>query len=77
MADISNQIASAIVSPYITRGQMQQQMPFPDNHNPDMDFVNRWPAQLPPSGILNDLKAPNPDLPLARHLDVVRILSHG
>ena len=43
-------------------------MPFPDNHNPDMDFVNRWP-QLPPSGILNDLK-PNldPGMQLIRKL---------
>lgn len=35
--------------------QGQAQMPFPDNHNPDMDFVNRFP-NLPPSGIMNDLK---------------------
>ncbi len=44
-------------------------MPFPDNHNPNMDFINRWPSQLPPSGILNDLK-PNldPGLPMVRKL---------
>lgn len=34
----------------------QSQMPFPNNHNPNMDFVNRWPVQLPPAGIMNDLR---------------------
>ena len=32
------------------------QMPFPDNHDPRADFTNRWPTNLPPAGILNDLK---------------------
>lgn len=36
--------------------QAQAAMPFPNNHNPDMDFANRWPVQLPPSGVMNDLK---------------------
>ncbi len=47
----------------------KNQMPFPTNHDPRMDFVNRWPSQLPPSGILNDLK-PNldPGLPMVRKL---------
>lgn len=44
----------------------KQQMPFPDNRNPDMDFNNRF-GNLPPSGILNDLKPP-PEKPLQRKL---------
>lgn len=43
------------------------QMPFPDNHNPDMDFANRFPTQMPPSGIMNDLK-PQSDPVLMRKL---------
>lgn len=43
----------------------QAMMPFPDNRNPDMDFVNRWP-DLPPSGILNDLKPPPETTPPLR-----------
>lgn len=33
-----------------------QVMPFPNNYDPRTDFVNRWPSQLPSSGIMNDLK---------------------
>lgn len=44
-------------------------MPFPNNNNPDTDFVNRFP-NLPPSGILNDLKKPGDTVPpLARKID--------
>jgi len=38
------------------------QMPFPDNRDPRTDFANRWPQNLPPSGILNDLQ-PQPQMP--------------
>lgn len=47
-------------------------MPFPDNHNPNMDFVNRWPAQLPSAGIMNDLKPKIETSP-----DLVRKLLQG
>lgn len=46
----------------------QNQMPFPDNNNPDTDFNNRFP-NLPKSGILNDLKTPpDPSPPLIRKI---------
>lgn len=44
----------------------QQQMPFPNNNNPDTDFNSRF-GNLPPSGILNDIK-PQPEKPLSRKL---------
>lgn len=36
--------------------KLQSQMPFPDNRDPRTDFNARWPSQLPPSGIMNDMK---------------------
>lgn len=44
-------------------------MPFPDNKDPRTDFTNRF-GNLPPSGILNDLRKPNPDqnMPLVRKI---------
>lgn len=50
--------------PVIT--EVQDKMPFPDNHNPDQDFAARF-GNLPPSGILNDLKKPQ-DAPLIRRI---------
>ena len=44
-------------SPVVQAGG-RSPMPFPDNRNPNTDFVNRWPQGLPPTGILNDLKPP-------------------
>lgn len=41
------------------------QMPFPDNRNPDSDFTSRF-GNLPPSGILNDIKRGIPEKPLQR-----------
>lgn len=37
-------------------------MPFPNNHNPDSDFNTRF-GNLPPSGIMNDLKKPDGNSP--------------
>lgn len=42
-------------------------MPFPDNVNPDSTFNSRF-GDLPPSGILNDIKPTNPDRPLIRKI---------
>lgn len=43
-------------------------MPFPNNSNPDSNFNNRF-GNLPPSGILNDLrKPPEPTPSLARRI---------
>jgi hypothetical protein len=41
---------------------MKSQMPFPDNRNPDTDFVNRFPKDMK-SGILNDLKPKQDTVP--------------
>lgn len=41
---------------------MKSQMPFPDNNNPNTDFNNRF-GNLPPSGVLNDLKKPTDQTP--------------
>lgn len=49
----------------------KNQMPFPDNHNLDMDFVNRWPKSMP-TGILNDLKPPIDNTP-----QLIRKLPNG
>jgi hypothetical protein len=47
---------------------MKSQMPFPDNNNPNTDFTNRF-GNLPPSGVLNDLKKPSdPSPPLIRKI---------
>lgn len=43
----------------------QAQMPFPNNNNPETDFNARWP-NLPPAGIMNDLRPqvpPGPQVP--------------
>lgn len=45
----------------------KQDMPFPDNNNPDTDFNNRFP-NLPKSGILNDIKPSDPVPPLMRKI---------
>ncbi len=37
-------------------------MPFPDNRNPDSDFNSRF-GNLPPSGILNDIRKPKDTAP--------------
>lgn len=43
-------------------------MPFPDNRNPDSDFNSRF-GNLPPSGILNDIKKPKGEtVPLVRKI---------
>lgn len=42
--------------------EVKDQMPFPNNSNPDSNFVNRF-GSLPPSGILNDLKRPPDNSP--------------
>lgn len=48
----------------------KDEMPFPDNTNPDANFVNRF-GNLPPSGILNDLKKPTGDtVPLVRKINM-------
>lgn len=44
----------------------KSQMPFPDNKNPDTDFTSRF-GNLPPSGIMNDLKPQQPP-PLMRKI---------
>lgn len=41
---------------------VSDKMPFPNNNNPDTDFTNRF-GNLPPSGILNDLKKPSDTTP--------------
>lgn len=43
-------------------------MPFPDNRNPDSDFNNRF-GNLPPNGILNDIKPRDPVPQLQRRLE--------
>lgn len=44
-------------------------MPFPDNKDPRQDFDYRFPKNLPPSGILNDLKKPTGQtVPLVRKI---------
>ena len=44
-------------------------MPFPDNKDPRQDFDYRFPKDLPPSGILNDLKKPTGQtVPLVRKI---------
>lgn len=48
----------------------KKEMPFPNNRNPDSDFTSRF-GNLPPSGILNDLKRPDPDRPLLRRISDV------
>ncbi len=54
--------------PFIEVGN-KNQMPFPNNRNPNTDFVNRWPQGLPPQGILNDLRPPaDTTPPLVRKL---------
>lgn len=53
----------------------KNQMPFPDNSNPDSNFVNRF-GNLPPSGILNDLKKPQ-DKPLIRKIAAVGNLGNS
>lgn len=62
-------------SPYMeVAAKKQVEMPFPDNHNPNMDFVNRWPAQLPPSGIMNDLRPQvesGPNIPLPANIQAI------
>lgn len=47
--------------------EIGMKMPFPNNRNPDQDFNSRF-GNLPPSGILNDLKPQNPDKPLIRKI---------
>lgn len=54
--------------PLLHQQSMKNQMPFPDNKDPRSDFDNRYPKELPPSGILNDLKPQNPDRPLIRRI---------
>jgi len=44
-------------------------MPFPDNKDHRTDFVNRFPAYLPPAGIMNDLRPQVPEVPLQRKLN--------
>lgn len=46
----------------------KDKMPFPDNRNPDMDFNSRF-GNLPPSGILNDLKPQDTTPPLVRRIN--------
>lgn len=47
----------------------KKEMPFPDNNNPDLAFNNRF-GNLPPSGIINDLKKPTGEtVPLMRKID--------
>lgn len=49
--------------------EVKNQMPFPDNNNPDTDFKNRFPSDMKPSGILNDLKKPTGEtVPLIRKI---------
>lgn len=46
-------------------------MPFPDNRNPDSTFDSRF-GNLPPSGILNDLRRPNgTTVPLVRRINAL------
>lgn len=48
--------------------EVKDKMPFPDNRNPDSDFTSRF-GNLPPSGILNDLKRPKGEtVPLVRRI---------
>lgn len=61
-------------SPYMEVAAKKQAMPFPDNHNPDMDFVNRWPSNLPPAGIMNDLRPQietGPNIPLPANIQAI------
>lgn len=47
---------------------MKNQMPFPDNRNKEAEFESRF-GNLPPSGILNDLKKPSGEtVPLVRKI---------
>ncbi len=49
--------------------EVKDQMPFPNNRNPDQDFNSRF-GNLPPSGILNDLKKPTGEtIPLVRRIN--------
>lgn len=54
----------------------KDQMPFPDNKNPDQTFDSRF-GNLPPSGILNDLKKPTGEtIPLVRRISDENNLSN-
>lgn len=49
----------------------KDEMPFPNNTDVSTNFVNRF-GNLPPSGILNDIKPQSPDKPLIRKIADVR-----
>src|ERR1700722_677332 len=71
MPDISSQIVGSLLSPYVSPAQ--KAMPFPDNHNPEQDFNSRF-GNLPPAGILNDLKKPADTSPaLVRKINDVTV----
>jgi len=51
--------------------EIKDQMPFPNNNDPRTDFDFRFPKELPPSGILNDLKKPTGETrPLVRKISM-------
>lgn len=49
----------------------QNAMPYPNNQNPDSDFNSRF-GNLPPAGIMNDLKPKIEDKPLLRRISDVQ-----
>ena len=52
-------------------------MPFPDNRNPDSDFNSRF-GNLPPSGILNDIRKPKDTAPaLVRKISDIEYAPFG
>lgn len=64
----NKELDAAEVSPFGPGLEVKDQMPFPDNKNPDSTFYSRF-GTLPPSGILNDLKKPTGEtVPLVRRI---------
>lgn len=57
--------------PLLQQQSMKNQMPFPNNVDPNTNFDSRF-GNLPPSGIMNDLKKPgDPTPPLVRRINDV------